>query len=346
MKTTYRAMQVTTPGRLELVERPTPEPGVNEVLIAVEACGICGADASDIDRADPALDPPRVPGHEVVGCIVALGPNTPSIWKVGQRVGVGRLGGHCNECGECRRGRFNLCRNRPIVGSSCDGGYAEMMIARAAGLVSIPDELSSEEAAPILCAGVATFNALKKSGAEAGDTVAILGIGGLGHMALQYARRMGFRVVAVGRGEDIATDSLNLGAHRYIDMESENAADVLNGLGGAKAILTTTGNPTAVTALMPALQPEGRLIVLGVGKDPLPVSTGYLVGAERGIIGSITGSPYENEKTLDFSVLTGVRPMIETMPLERAQEAVQKMRSGDAKFRTVLTMGDQINAHQ
>ncbi len=191
MKTTYRAMQVTAPGNLELVERQTPAPNPGEVLIAVEACGICGADASDIDKADPALQP-RVPGHEVVGRIVAIGANTPSIWKVGQRVGVGRLGGHCNECSECRRGRFNLCRNQPIVGSSCDGGYAEMMIARATALVSIPGELSSEEAAPILCAGIATFNALKKSGAEAGDTVAILGIGGLGHMALQYARKMGF----------------------------------------------------------------------------------------------------------------------------------------------------------
>ncbi|WP_026186807.1 alcohol dehydrogenase [Ensifer sp. BR816] len=346
MKTTYRAMQVTTPGTLELVEREAPKPGRGEVLIAVEACGICGADASDIDKADPTLTPPRVPGHEVVGRIVAVGPDAPSIWKIGQRVGVSRLGGHCNECRECRRGRFNLCRNQPIVGSSCDGGYAEMMIARATGLVSIPDELSSEEAAPILCAGIATFNALKKSGAEAGDTVAILGIGGLGHMALQYARKMGFRVMAIGRGEDIAADAMKLGAHRYVDTNKEDAADVLNAIGGAKAILTTIANPTAVTALMPALAPEGRLVVLGVGKDPLPVSTSYLVGAERGVIGSITGSPFENEKTLDFSALAGVRPMIETMPLERAAEAVHKMSSGDVKFRVVLTMGDQSNAHQ
>lgn len=345
MKTAYRAMQVATPGSLELVERQTPVPNSGEVLIAVEACGICGADASDIDKADPALQPARVPGHEVVGRIVAIGANTPSIWKVGQRVGVGRLGGHCNECSECRRGRFNLCRNQPVVGSSCDGGYAEMMIARATALVSIPDELSSEEAAPILCAGIATFNALKKSGAEPGDTVAVLGIGGLGHMALQYARKMGFRVIAVGRGEDIAADAAKLGAHRYIDTDVENPADAINAIGGAKAILTTTGSPTAVSVLMPALAPEGRLIVLGVGKDPLPVSTRSLVGAERSIVGSITGSPYENEKTLDFSVLTGVRPMIETMPLERAEDAVQKMRSGDAKFRIVLTMGDQTDAH-
>ncbi|AGB73447.1 MULTISPECIES: alcohol dehydrogenase [Rhizobium] len=343
MKTTYRAMQISTSGGLELVDRPTP--GDEEVLIAVEACGICGADLSDIDKADRRLQPPRVPGHEVVGRIIALGSNTPSAWKLGQRVGVGRLGGHCNECNECR-GRFNLCRNQPVLGSSCDGGYAEMMIARATGLVSIPDKLSSEEAAPILCAGIATFNALKKSGAEAGDTVAILGIGGLGHMALQYARKMGFRVVAVGRGDNIAEDAVKLGAHRYIDTNKENAAEALNKMGGAKAILTTIGNPDAVLVLMPALTPEGRLVVLGVGKDPLPVSTGYLVGAERGVIGSITGSPFENEKTLDFSVLAGVRPMIETMPLEQAAEAVRRMRSGEAKFRIVLTMGDQTNADQ
>jgi len=179
MKRSHRVAQVSKQGELEIAERDTPSPGAGEVLIAVEACGVCGADASDIDRADPALRPPRVPGHEVVGCIVALGSNAPSIWKIGQRVGVGRLGGHCNECVQCRRGEFQLCLNQPFVGSSCDGGYAEMMIARATGLVSIPDELNSIEAAPLLCAGIATFNALKKSGAEAGDTVVVQGIGGL-----------------------------------------------------------------------------------------------------------------------------------------------------------------------
>ena len=346
MKSTYKAVQISSPGKLEIVERPTPSPLAGEVLIAVEACGICGADAGDIDRADPALQPPRVPGHEVVGRIVALGADTPAIWKIGQRVGVGRLGGHCNECDQCRRGRFNLCRNQPVLGSSRDGGYAEMMTARATGLVSIPDDLSSEEAAPILCAGIATFNALKKSGAEAGDTVVVLGIGGLGHMALQYARKMGFRVVAIGRGADIAEVALSLGAHRYIDTNAESAVDILRGMGGAKAILTTIGNVTAVADLMSSVAPGGRLVVLGIGKDPLPVSTGFLVGGERGVIGSITGSPFENEKTLDFSVLTGIRPMIETMPLERAPEAVERMRSGDVQFRMVLTMGDRADADQ
>lgn len=338
MTSTYRAMQITAPDTLELVERTTPRPGQGEVLIAVEACGICGADASDIRKADPSLQPPRVPGHEVVGRIVALGEGTPAIWTPGQRVGVGRLGGHCNACGQCRQGRFQLCENQPVVGASCDGGYAEMMIARSTGLVSIPDELASEEAAPILCAGLATFNALKRSGAEAGDLVAVLGIGGLGHMALQYARRMGFKVAAVGRGRDIAEDALTLGAHVYIDAATEDAAGRLKALGGAKAILATTSHAETLSSLMAGLAPRGRLVLLGVGKDPLPVSIGHLVGGERGVFGSMTGTPYESEKALGFSVLAGVRPRIETMPLEKAPEAFRRMTSGDVRFRMVLTM--------
>lgn len=345
MKTTYRAMQVTVPGTLELVERATPEPGRGEVLIAVEACGICGADASDIEKADPSVQPPRIPGHEVVGRIAAIGEDVPAIWKPGQRVGVGRLGGHCNECAQCRQGQFQLCENQPFVGASCDGGYAEMMLARGTGLVSIPDELNSEEAAPILCAGIATFNALKKSGAEAGDLVAILGIGGLGHLALQYARKMGFKVAAVGRGQDIAQDASRLGAHVYIDTNEEDGAGKLTSMGGAKAILTTIGNVEAVSSLMGGLAPRGRLVLLGAGQDPLPVSAGHLVIGERGMLGSITGTPYENERALDFSVLTGVRPQIETMPLEKAFEAYQRMKSGAVKFRMVLTMKGANDAH-
>lgn len=342
MKPSYRAMQISRPGVLELVERATPTPGVGEVLIAVEACGICGADIGDIERADPALRPPRVPGHEVVGRIAALGEHTPGIWKVGQRVGVGRLGGHCNECPQCRQGHFQLCQNQPFVGASRDGGYAEMMLARATALVSIPDQLAAEEAAPILCAGLATFNALKKSGAQAGDIVAILGIGGLGHMALQYARRMGFKVVAVGRGGDIAPDALRLGAHVYIDNDAEDAAARLKALGGAQAIVTTVGHPATVATLMGGLAPGGRLLVLGAGKDPLPVSAGHLVVGERSVLGSITGSPYDSEKTLNFSVLAGVRPLIESMPLEQAAEAYARMKSGDVKFRMVLSMDRKV----
>lgn len=341
MKQSYRVAQVAEAGTIEMAERETSLPGAGEVLISVEACGICGADAADIDRADPAMRPPRVPGHEVVGRIAALGAGTPSIWKIGQRVGVGRLGGHCNECAQCRRGEFQLCLNQPVVGSSCDGGYAEMMIARATGLVSIPDELSSEEAAPLLCAGVATFNALKKSGAEAGDTVVVLGIGGLGHLALQYAGKMGFRVVAVGRGADIADDALRLGAHVYIDTKTEDPVARLQSLGGARAIVTMISDVEPIAALMSALAPRGRLVLLGVGRDPLPVSAGHLVRGERSIFGSITGTPFEIERALDFSVLAGVRPRLETMPLERAAEAVARMKSGEAKFKMVLTMTDR-----
>lgn len=338
MQSTYRAMQVTAPGVLALVERPTPLPSEGEVLIQVEACGICGADVGDIEGADPHLQPPRVPGHEVVGRIVAMGARTPSIWKLGQRVGIGRLGGHCNECAQCRRGQFQLCSKQAFVGASCDGGYAEMMLARSTGLVSIPDDLESEEAAPILCAGIATFNALKKCNAQAGDLVAILGIGGLGHMAIQYARKMGFKVAALGRGVEIANDVLALGAHVYINTDEVDAAAELNALGGAQAIITTIGKPDVVSQVMLGLAPQGQLILLGAGKDPLPVSTGHMVVGERGVIGSITGTPYESEKTLNFSVLAGIRPKIETMPLEEAAEAYKKMKSGNVKYRMVLTM--------
>lgn len=333
---TYRAVQVVGPGRLELVRKPVPVPGPDEVLIAVEACGLCGADRSDIEKGPPG----RVPGHEAIGCIVAMGAEVPSIWSIGQRVGVGRFGGHCGTCAECRRGRFHLCRQQPVTGGTRDGGYAERMTARASGLVAIPASLAAEEAAPILCAGLATFNGLKHSGAVAGDTVAILGIGGLGHMAVQYARAMGFRTVALGRGQDIRDEALALGAHYYSDLASEDPLPLLAQFGGAAAILTTIAAPDTIAAVMPGLRPEGRLLLLGIGRDPLTVSTGFLVGGERSIAGSITGSPFEAERTLDFSLLTGVRPRVETLPLELAQQAYDRMTTGAAKFRMVLTMGE------
>lgn len=338
LTSTYKAMQVSASGKLELVERPTPSPRDGEVLIEVEACGVCGADANDIERPDLNARPPRVPGHEVVGRIAALGPGVADHWAIGQRVGVGRLGGHCNQCEQCRQGVFQLCRSQPIVGATSDGGYAEAMIARSTGLVSIPDELDSEEAAPILCAGIATFNALKKCGAEAGDLVAVLGVGGLGHMALQYARRMGFKVVAIGRGQDIAEDARRLGAHEYVDTEITSAAKALTELGGAQAIISTVSDPVTVSLTMAGLAPQGRLVVLGVGKDPLSVSMGFLVGGERSLQGSITGTPVETEKALKFSALSGVRPLIEVMPLEQAQEAFRRMKSGEVRFRMVLSL--------
>lgn len=336
MKNSYEAIQASAFGKLELVMRTVPAPNKDEVLIAVEACGICGADAMTIENPNPDSFP-RIPGHEVVGRIVAIGNSNSNYWKIGQRVGVGRLGGHCNQCDECRQGLFNLCSHQPVMGSTHDGGYAEMMIAKETGLVSIPDELSSVEAAPLLCAGIATFNALKKSGAQAGDTVAILGIGGLGHLAIQYARRMGFKVVAIGRGEDIKNLTKKLGAHIYIDTNIENAIEQLKILGKAQVILSTITNGEISSALFAGLLPQGKLIVVGVGKEPLVISSPLLVGGERTVQGSITGTPYEVEKTLNFSLLTDVRAMIETYPLEHAHEAYTKVRTGKVTFRAVLT---------
>ncbi|WP_419709712.1 alcohol dehydrogenase [Pseudomonas sp. NFX224] len=342
---THKAIQVTRAGVLELVEQETQVPGEGEVLIQVQACGICGADAGAIEGLEAGLQFPRVPGHEVVGRIIALGVGTSKIWRVGQRVGVGRLGGHCNVCEQCRQGNFNLCSDQPVVGSTQDGGYAQMMITRATGLVAIPDALGLVEAAPLLCAGIATFNALRKSGAQAGDLVAIQGIGGLGHLALQYARRMGFKVVAIGRGDDIAEDALQLGAHHYIDTQVEDAVVRLKKMGGAQVILTTITDSAAVSPLMSGLAPQGRLVVVGVGREPLSIMPGTLVGGERSVQGSITGTPYESEKTLDFSVMADVRALIETMPLEQAWEAYQRVRSGSVRFRMVLTMDDDSVAH-
>lgn len=338
MRPIYRAAQVAADGRLEIVNRPTRLPGAGEVLIAVEACGMCGADMSDIAQAAAAPERQRVPGHEIVGRIAVIGTQVPAMWQVGQRVGLGRLGGPCNACAQCRRGRFQLCQDQPVVGVSCDGGYAEMVVARASGLVSIPDELGAGEAAPILCAGVATYNAMMKTGAQPGDTVAVFGIGGLGHMAVQYARKMGYRVVAIGRGQEIAADVLALGAHHYVDTDAADATAELQRLGGAQAIVSTVMNSEAVSALVPALVPEGRMVLLGVGKEPVSVPPRLLVGGERQVLGSITGSPYENERVLRFSVLVDARPKFEAMPLDRVNEAVERLKQGDVKFRLVLTM--------
>jgi len=335
---TYKAMQVTAAGTLQCVELPIPTPQAGEVLLRVEACGICGADAGVIEGMEKNTHYPRTPGHEVIGTVVAVGSGVSSAISEGMRVGVGRLGGHCNECEQCRRGHFNLCSDQPVVGSSQDGGYAEMMIARATGLVRIPDELKSEEAAPLLCAGIATFNALLKSGAEAGDNVVVQGIGGLGHLALQYARKMGFRVIAVGRGEHIQQDVLALGAHLYVDTQKVDAVEAIRKLGGAQVILTTITDSAAASALSKALAPRGKFMVVGVGKDPLTIAPGLMVGNEISVQGAITGTPFEAEKTLKFSLLADIRARIETMPLEKANEAYQRMRSGEVEYRMVLTI--------
>lgn len=335
---TYRAMQIDGRGGVELVERDTPLPSDEEVLIQVEVCGICGADIADIARADAAKRPPRVPGHEVIGRIAALGARAGDRWKLGQRVGVGRLGGHCNQCAQCRQGRFQLCQNQPIVGSTRDGGYAEVMLARATGLVAIPSELGAAEAAPVLCAGLATFNALRKCGAEAGDIVVVLGIGGLGHMAVQYARRMGFRVVAIGRGRDIEQDVRRLGAHDYLDNQQDDPVAWLKERGGAQAIVTTIDDASTVGALLPALAPGGRMMLLNPGKKPLEIPASLLVGGQRSIVGSMTGTPHDSERALAFSVLVDARPQVEVLPLERANAALEGLRSGVVRFRMVLSM--------
>lgn len=338
MKTTYRAMQVTPSGQLELVHRPVPTPGMGEVLLEVEACGICGADITDIEKNRHDGTTRRVPGHEVVGRIVACGPAVPDMWSLGKRVGVGRMAGPCYQCDQCRQGRFQLCRNQPVVGATCDGGYAEMMLARSSGLVSIPDELGSLKAAPLLCAGLATFNALRKCGAQAGDTVAILGIGGLGHMALQYARKMGYKVVAIGRGKEIAEDALRLGAHEYLDNLEKNAIERLRELGGAHAMITMISQAEVITPWLAVLAPEGKLVVLNPGRDPLSVPAGLLVGGQRSIEGSLTGTPHDSERTLAFSVLVNALPQIEVLPLAKANEAHQQLKTGKVNFRLVLDM--------
>jgi len=335
---TYRAIQISYPGKFELVERAMPQPGFDEVVLRVEACGICGADAGVIEGLEKGTVYPRVPGHEVVGRIISKGSACPSRWKVGDRVGVGRLGGHCNDCRDCFNGDFSLCDNQPITGSSKDGGYAEAMVAKYTGLVSIPDDLTATHAAPLLCAGVATFNALKRSGAEAGDLVAIQGIGGLGHLAVQYAHRMGFKVAAIGRRADIKEDALSLGAHLYLDADETDPAKALEEMGGAQAIVTTITDSVSASKLFRGLASRGKLMVLGVGHEPITVSPGALVGCERIVQGSLTGTPLETEKTFGFSVLTNAFPMVETLPFEKAEEGYLRMRSGKAKFRMALVM--------
>ena len=331
----YKALEVTKDGQLELVEKQIPTPLKDQVLIQVEACGMCGADLSDIFGENQVK---RVPGHEVIGRIVSLGEEVSKFWTLGQRVGVGRLAGHCNECIQCRQGAFVHCTNQSFLGNNQDGGYAELMLAKATGLVAIPEGLESVDAAPLLCAGLATFNALKKSSAQAGDLVAIQGIGGLGHLALQYANKMGFKVVAIGRGEDITSDVKKLGAHIYIDTNTQDAIVELQKLGGAKLILTTVSNASVVSPLIAGLEPKGKLILLGAGKDPLSLSSGKLVVGEHIVQGSITGTPYDSEKTLDFSLLANIRPKIEIVTLDSVNEALERLKTGDVKFRFVIKM--------
>ncbi|CAB3765164.1 alcohol dehydrogenase [Paraburkholderia humisilvae] len=333
-----RAVQVASPGgRLELVERDIPAAGAGQVLIKVQACGICHSDAMTKDGTWPGLQFPRVPGHEVAGVVESVGTGVEG-WTAGERVGVGWHGGHCGHCANCRRGVFVLCQKAQVPGISYDGGYAEYMVAPQEALARVPNEMADVDAAPLLCAGITTFNALRNSGARAGDTVAILGIGGLGHLGVQFARRMGFRTVAIARGEDKAPLAKQLGAHHYIDSRRENVADALKAFGGAKVILATVTNADAMSATLGGLALDGKLIVLGIAHEPIEVSGAQLIMGRNAVQGWPSGTSADSEDTLEFSALAGVKPMIETYPLERAAAAYDRMISGEARFRVVLTM--------
>jgi D-arabinose 1-dehydrogenase-like Zn-dependent alcohol dehydrogenase len=325
-------------GNFELVERNIPEPGRNQVRIKVEACGICHSDQLVKEGYWPGIQYPRVPGHEIAGRIDAVGGDV-SNWKPGQRVGVGWHGGHDFICNPCRRGDFINCQNEQITGISYDGGYQEYMLAPAEAVAAIPDELPAAEAAPLLCAGITVFNALRHSGARPGDLVAIQGIGGLGHLGIQYARQMGFRTFAIGRGKDKEALARKLGAAHYVDSAAGDPSAELKKFGGASVILATAPDSKSMSALVNGLASNGKLVVVGAGADPLAVTPIQLIVGSKTLQGWASGIATDSEDTMQFSTLSGVRPMIEKYPLEKAAEAYDQMISGRARFRVVLTMG-------
>ena len=335
-----RAAQVTRPnGPIEIVEREIPQPGAGWVRVKVEACGICHSDAMTKEGLWPGIEYPRVPGHEIAGIIDAVG-TTVVGWSHGQRVGVGWHGGHCGYCDSCRRGDFVTCQIAlQVPGIAYDGGYAEYMIAPASALASIPEGLSAVDAGPLMCAGVTTFNPLRNSGARPGDVVAVLGIGGLGHLGVQFAAKMGFKTVAIARGMDKEPLARKLGAWSYIDSKAQDPAAELLKLGGAKVILATVTNGDAMSATLGGLGVNGKLIILGAAAEPLQVPGIPLLMGRRSILGWPSGSSIDSQDTLQFSALTGVRSMNEIFPLERAAEAYEHMMSGRARFRAVLTTG-------
>ena len=336
--TTMKVAQVTKPGvGLQIVEREIPEPEAGQVRIKVQACGVCHSDVLTVEGAWPGIQYPRIPGHEVAGIIDKLGAGV-SAWTKGQRVGVGWHGGQDNTCPECRRGDFRNCQNVLIAGISYDGGYQQYMLAPIEALVAIPDSLDDTEAAPLLCAGITTYNALRHSGALPGDLVAVQGIGGLGHLGIQFANKFGYKVAAIGRGPENATLAKKLGASVYIDSKATNAAEALQKLGGAKVILATAPSSKAMSELIDGLGPNGKLLVVGATFDPIEVTPVQLIVGSKSIQGWAAGTPADSEDTLRFAELSGVRPMIETYPLEKAAEAYARMLSGKAEFRVVLTM--------
>jgi D-arabinose 1-dehydrogenase-like Zn-dependent alcohol dehydrogenase len=336
---TGRAMQVPTAGgAFQLVQKQFPDPGPGHVRIRVQACGVCHSDSLTKEGMWPGLQFPRVPGHEVAGVLDAVGPDVP-VFKIGQRVGLGWHGGHCNYCTPCRRGDFMLCENQPISGINYDGGYADYVIAPANAIALIPEALKDADAGPLLCAGVTTFNALRNSGARIGDTVAILGIGGLGHLAIQYAAKAGYRTIAIARGTDKGPLAKQLGAHIYIDSTTQDPAKELQKLGGAQIILSTVTSAKALEWVIDGLAPAGKFILVGAPDGPVVINPFPLLLGRRTVAGWPSGTGMDSEDALNFSALTGVKPMIETYPLEKAEEAYARMMSGKARFRVVVTTG-------
>jgi D-arabinose 1-dehydrogenase-like Zn-dependent alcohol dehydrogenase len=333
-----KAVQVSKPGgNFELVERNIPEPARNQVRIKVEACGICFSDSLVKEGHWPGLQYPRVPGHEIAGRIDAVGADVTN-WKPGQRVGVGWHGGHDFTCSACRRGDFINCQNEKITAISHDGGYQEYMVTPAEAVAAIPDDLPAAEAAPLLCAGITVFNALRNSGARAGDLVAVQGIGGLGHLGIQYARQMGFRTFAIGRGKDKEALARKLGAAHYVDTATGDPVAELHKFGGARVILATAPDSKSMSALVNGLSSNGEFVVVGAGADPITVTPVQVIAGRKSLQGWASGTAADSEDTMQFSAFSGVRPMIEKFPLEKAAEAYEQMISGRARFRVVLTM--------
>ena len=336
---TMQAVQVAKANDpLKVVELEVPEPRDGQVLIKVQACGICHSDSLTVEGQWPGLQFPRVPGHEIAGVIEKMGAGVEG-WEKGQRIGVGWHGGHCGHCDHCRHGDFVLCQRALIPGISYDGGYADYMIAPQEALARMPDDLSDVDAAPLLCAGITTFNALRNSGARAGDVVAILGIGGLGHLGVQFARKMGFVTAAIARGQDKAPLAKQLGAHHYIDSEAQNVAEALQALGGARVILATATSGKAMSATIGGLGLNGKLIMVGISQEPVEVPIAQFIMARNSVQGWPSGTAADSQETLAFSAMAGVKPMIEEYPLSRAPEAYERMMSGKARFRVVLTPG-------
>ncbi|PVE14212.1 alcohol dehydrogenase [Streptomyces scopuliridis] len=336
---TYRVAQVAAAGGpFEITERETARPGPGHVRIAVDACGICHSDAMFVDGLLPGVRFPLVPGHEIAGRIDELGAGTENAWQVGDRVAVGWFGGSCHHCTPCRQGDFMVCDNLKVPGWTYDGGFAESTIAPADALARIPDALAATDAGPMACAGVTTYNGLRRSSARPGDLVAVLGIGGLGHLGVRYAVAMGFETVAIARGADKADFAKQLGAHHYIDSTADTTvAEALQSLGGAKVVLATAANSDAITATVEGLSHRGELVVIGASAEPLGITPAQLLMRGKIIRGHPSGTAQDVQDTMAFSALHGIRPMTETVPLDSATEAYQRMLSGAARFRMVLT---------